>query len=60
MLADYEPAALAPHAATILAAARARMEDYQYNSATTQGTGDYNKVKLRFGAAREIVREALG
>ena len=60
VLADYEPAALAPHAATILAAARARMEDYQYNSATTQGTGDYNKVKLRFGTAREIVREALG
>lgn len=59
VLADYEPDVLAPHAATILAATRARMEDYQYNSATTQGTGDYHKVKLRFSAAREIVRKAL-
>lgn len=60
VLADYEPATLRPHAAKILTAARTRMEEYQYNSATTQGTGDYNKVKLRFGAARKIVREAVG
>lgn len=59
VLADFEPDQLRPHAAKILASARKRMEDYQYNSATTQGTGDYSKVKLRFGAAREIITEAL-
>jgi hypothetical protein len=59
VLADFPPETLHPHAAAILTAARKRMEDYKYNSATTQGTGDYNKVKLRFGAAREIIAEAL-
>ena len=35
------------------------MEDYQYNTATTQGTGDFHKVKLRFTAARELIAQAV-
>ncbi len=59
VLADFEPDQLRPHAAKILASARKHMEDYKYNAAVTQGTGDYSKVKLRFGIAREIITEAL-
>lgn len=58
-LADYEPEALAPHAPAILAAARKLMGDYRYNAATTQGTGDYSKVKLRFDAALQILQKNL-
>jgi hypothetical protein len=41
-------------------AARKRMEDYGYNAAISQGTGDYSKVMLRFQSARDILKEALG
>lgn len=58
-LADYKPEALKPHGPSILTAARKRMEEYQYNSAMTQGTGDYNKVKLRLSVARELIRQAV-
>lgn len=58
-LADYKPQVLKPHGAAILAATRKRMEEYQYNSAMTQGTGDLNKVKLRFGVARDLLRQAV-
>jgi len=58
-LADYEPQALQAHGPQILKATRARMEDYKYNTATTQGTGDFHKVKLRFTAARELIAQAM-
>lgn len=54
-LADYEPAQLERHKAAIVKAARKRMEDYDYNAAISQGTGDFAKVKLRFSVAREIL-----
>lgn len=59
VLADFEPDRLRPHAGKIQIATRTMMEDYKYSAAITQGTGDYSKVKLRFDAAREILREAL-
>ena len=59
-LADHEPAALEPHATKILATARARMEVSQYIVATTQGTGDLTKVRLRFDTARDVIAEAVG
>lgn len=57
-LADYEPERLEPHKSSIVSAARKRMEDYAYNAAISQGTGDHSKVKLRFQAATDILREA--
>lgn len=58
-LADHEPETLRPHAAMIVKQARKRMEDYDYNAATTQGTGDFRKVDLRFGVARELLQQAV-
>lgn len=58
-LADYAPSTLMPHGPAIMAATRKRMEDYQYNTATTQGTGDPRKVKLRFTAARELIAQEM-
>lgn len=58
-LADYEPAQLAPHKDEIMKRARALMGEYAYNAAISQGTGDVSKVKLRFQAAREILRNTL-
>lgn len=57
-LADYEPEALQSRAQAIVKMARNRMEDYDYNTATTQGTGDFRKVELRFTVAREILKQA--
>jgi hypothetical protein len=59
-LADYEPEALQPHKKAIVEAARRRMRDSDYNSAVSQGTGDAAKVARRFGAAREILKQAAG
>jgi Protein of unknown function DUF262 len=59
-LADYEPTQLAGREAEIMRAARERMEAYDYNSAISQGTGDFSKVKIRFGAAREILKGKAG
>jgi hypothetical protein len=59
-LADYEPEQLVPCKDAIFMAARKRMEDYGYNAAISQGTGDYSKVRLRFQSARDILKEALG
>ncbi len=35
------------------------MGDRQYDTAVTQGTGDVNKVRLRFGATENLIREVL-
>jgi hypothetical protein len=59
-LADYEPEQLIAHKEVISSAARAKVEDYDYNAAVSQGTGDISKVKLRFHAAREILEGAVG
>ncbi len=57
-LADYEPEQLAPHKAAIVKAARERLENRDYNDAISQGTGDINRVKLRFDEfARDILRD---
>ena len=53
------PEQLAARRCAILAAARKLMGDYRYNAATTQGTGDYSKVKLRFDAALQILQKNL-
>lgn len=54
-LADYEPERVSPNRAKILQLAREHMEKSEYNAAISQGTGDYNKVRLRFRVAREIL-----
>lgn len=59
-LADYEPAQVEPRKNAILTAARKRMEDYDYNGAISQGTGDSSKVKLRFQTAIDILKGAAG
>lgn len=58
-LADYEPLQLIPHRESIVNAARSRMEDQEYSGAVSQGTGKMGKVRIRFGAASEILAEAL-
>lgn len=58
--ADHEATRLVPHAKEILAATRARMNDYDYNAAISQGTGDAAKVKLRFQIAQDILKKAAG
>jgi hypothetical protein len=56
-LADYEPETIEARKADVLAAARGRMKDLDYNSAISQGTGDATKVARRFSAAREILKQ---
>jgi hypothetical protein len=58
-LAEHEPGRIAPHAQSILGAARQRMGDPDYNAAISSNTGQYAKVLLRFRAAQEIVRRFL-
>jgi hypothetical protein len=58
-LADHTPESLLPRRESILAAARHRMEeDSRYAVATTQSTGDFNRVKLRFEVARYLLQQA--
>lgn len=54
-LAAYEPRVLKAHAKKIFKAARRSMEEPGYIAATTQGTGDPSKVKLRFSVPHEII-----
>jgi hypothetical protein len=59
-LADYQPGQLAPHREAIFQAVRKRMEDYHYNAAISQGTGDHAKVQLRFSIPRDILKGFVG
>lgn len=59
-LADYEPHQFRSRVAQdIKRAAYRRMGDRNYFESISNGTGDYLKVMCRFGAAREILREAM-
>lgn len=55
-LADYQAADLAPHKDAIVQETRRRMGDYDYNASTTQGTGDFSTIRLRFSVSREILQ----
>jgi hypothetical protein len=59
VLADYELAQLEPHKHEIYREAREWMRDPAYIAATSQGTGDPNRVKLRFEVPRKIIDKAL-
>jgi hypothetical protein len=59
-LADYEPLALVPHRERIIQLARELFDEYDYNAAISQGTGDASKVVRRFDAARNVLKGAVG
>jgi hypothetical protein len=58
-LAKYSEDDLAPHRDEIVQLAREKLEDYSYNAAITQGTGDLSAIKKRFEVAQEIIADAV-